>query len=813
MGIRLNVAAKIGLVAVILIAFTAAAVGLISYNGISDTLIDTTLDQLGTDVEKEGVEFLGGIASIGDDARFLRDTPPVQGVIRARFNDGIDPTDGSTEALWQERLAVIFAAMIENKPEYAQIRYIGIGNNGRELVRVDNVNGQPVTITGTALENQGDRDYVVDAIQLNHNDVYYSEISLNRINGQIQEPYQPVLRASTPVMTPSAEVFGVIVINLNLNPLFGILKQGYRDDESLYITNDQGDYLLDTTDSSLEFGFELGQRHFIQDEFLELQPMFDAGNTETVSEASREPRSDRPAVHFIKVPFDSLNPERFIGFAVSIPYNIILDEANQIRNMMFLISLVMGGIGAALAVVFARLLVRPLIQINQATRRFAEGDLDVDLDVRTGDEFSELADSFRAMAGNLKTRIETDQQRTEMLEDTVSRYLVFVEGVAQGNLATRLSDLTGTDTDEELVRLGDNLNSMAGTLDEMVTREVSARQTLEEVVTQYTDFIQQVSNGDLSSRLNLGGMQDSDNSTLQDLYQLGSNLNVMVESLGDMTARIRETASNLTTASAQIQATTTQQSASATEQDVTVTETVATVEEVRMTVAQTAERATAVTDASRQSIEVSRMGKGVVENSIEGMREIQQRVSDIAENILMLSERTQQIGEIIDTVNALADQSKLLALNASIEAARAGEEGKGFAVVAMEVRQLAEQSRDATARVRDILNEIQQATNTAVMVTEEGSKVAESGMGLVERAGDVIEELAQTLEDASQVSLQIAASTEQQTNGMDQLLAAMQQIKQASAQTAASTQQTEQSVRALKDMADQLEEATARYQL
>ena len=86
-------------------------------------------------------------------------------------------------------------------------------------------------------------------------------------------------------------------------------------------------------------------------------------------------------------------------------------------------------------------------------------------------------------------------------------------------------------------------------------------------------------------------------------------------------------------------------------------------------------------------------------------------------------------------VNALADQSKLLALNASIEAARAGEEGRGFAVVAMEVRQLAEQSRSATARVRDILSEIQQATNTAVMVTEEGSKGAEQGIELVERTG------------------------------------------------------------------------------
>jgi methyl-accepting chemotaxis protein len=123
---------------------------------------------------------------------------------------------------------------------------------------------------------------------------------------------------------------------------------------------------------------------------------------------------------------------------------------------------------------------------------------------------------------------------------------------------------------------------------------------------------------------------------------------------------------------------------------------------------------------------------------------------------LSLSERTQQIGEIINTVNAIADQSKLLVLNASIEAARAGEEGRGFAVVAAEVRQLAEQSRRATARVGEILNEIQQATNTAVMVTEEGSKGAEHGMELVNRAGGAILKLAATLEGATQAAVQIA---------------------------------------------------------
>jgi methyl-accepting chemotaxis protein len=204
---------------------------------------------------------------------------------------------------------------------------------------------------------------------------------------------------------------------------------------------------------------------------------------------------------------------------------------------------------------------------------------------------------------------------------------------------------------------------------------------------------------------------------------------------------------------------------------------------------------------------VSRTGQAVVNDAMQGMRTIQEKVENIAQTILLLSERTQQIGEIIMSVSEISEQSKLLALNASIEAARAGEEGKGFAVVAMEVRQLAEQSREATTRVRDILNQIQQATNTAVMVTEEGSKWADTGLGLVEKAGQVIAQLSQTIEAAALTAGQIAASASQQTNGMDQLSVAMSSIKQTTVQTASSTREAERNAHALTDMARQLQQS------
>lgn len=237
------------------------------------------------------------------------------------------------------------------------------------------------------------------------------------------------------------------------------------------------------------------------------------------------------------------------------------------------------------------------------------------------------------------------------------------------------------------------------------------------------------------------------------------------------------------------------------EQDAVVTETTATVNEVRATVTETAERAQSVAETAQISVDISKSGIDAVNQTISGMQLIRKRVEDIADNILVLSEHTQQIGEIIATVNSLADQSRMLALNASVEAARAGEEGKGFAVVAMEVRNLADQNRDATIQVREILGEIQRATNAAVMVTEEGSKGVDTGQKLVNSAGDAIRNLARAIEEAAMAALQIAASTRQQTIGMDQLTHAMRTIKHATGETVSGTMQVEASVQRLRDAA------------
>ncbi|MCP4543835.1 MAG: hypothetical protein GY832_42520 [Chloroflexi bacterium] len=281
--------------------------------------------------------------------------------------------------------------------------------------------------------------------------------------------------------------------------------------------------------------------------------------------------------------------------------------------------------------------------------------------------------------------------------------------------------------------------------------------------------------------------------------------------LQEVLSQLQEVTDHLNTTSTEILVATTQQASGASEQSAAIAQTTTTVDELKTIAEQSVTRAQEVTGASQRTVEVSRAGRQVVQETISSMAQIKGRVEGIAENILTLSEQTQQIGEIITTVNDIAAQSNILALNASVEAARAGEYGKGFAVVAVEVRNLAEQSRQATAQVRAILSDIQKATNATVMATEEGTKGVDEGVQLTEKAGEAIAQLAGVIQESMQAATQLVAGGRQQSAGVDQVALAMQNINQATVQSLASTRQAEKAARDLNELACRLTEIVRQY--
>jgi methyl-accepting chemotaxis protein len=292
---------------------------------------------------------------------------------------------------------------------------------------------------------------------------------------------------------------------------------------------------------------------------------------------------------------------------------------------------------------------------------------------------------------------------------------------------------------------------------------------------------------------------------------LGNAFVRMTDNLRRQIGGILEGTAVLGSAASEIVASTAQLASGASESAAAVSETTTTVEEIRQTAELASQKARAVADSAQKAVQISHNGRKSTEDAAAGMGRIRVQMEAIAESMMRLSEQSQTIGQIIATVEDLAAQSNLLAVNAAIEAAKAGEHGKGFGVVAQEVKSLAEQSRQATDRVRTILGDIQKATTAAVMATEQGGKAVEAGGKQTEAAGESIAALAAGVTEAAQAATQIAASSQQQLVGMDQVAGAMENIKQASTQNVASAKQLQTAARNLSDLGQRLKQLVENY--
>ncbi|HET9954375.1 MAG TPA: CHASE3 domain-containing protein [Polyangiaceae bacterium] len=298
-----------------------------------------------------------------------------------------------------------------------------------------------------------------------------------------------------------------------------------------------------------------------------------------------------------------------------------------------------------------------------------------------------------------------------------------------------------------------------------------------------------------------------------DKDRLGTAFVSMQQSLRKSTNDLREAANVLAAAAAEILASSTQMASGASEAAAAVTETTTTVEEVKQTAQLSSDKARLVSDNAQKANQIGQDGRRAVEGSIEGLERISQQMGAIAEMVVKLSEQSQAISDIVATVTDLADQSNLLAVNASIEAARAGEQGRAFGVVAQEVRSLAERSKQATAQVRGILTDTQRAISGAVLATEQGSKIVRGGVAQAHEANGAIRTLVETIELGAQAAMQIAASSQQQSIGMDQIAIAMDNIRQASLQHVSGTKQSEVAARNLHEVGQKLKELVGRYRL
>lgn len=344
-----------------------------------------------------------------------------------------------------------------------------------------------------------------------------------------------------------------------------------------------------------------------------------------------------------------------------------------------------------------------------------------------------------------------------------------------------------------------------------ITIDVESRDELGEMAKVFKAMIESLNNFSVIAHkigqgdLNVTVLKRSENDIL------GKALENMLVNLNTIMMELKESVFALNSAASEILATTSQVSSGASQTFSAVAQTSASVEEIKQTAKVSSAKAVQTAESTIKAMEIAKSGTEGLHENMKGLNQIKEKMDLIASNIIQLSDQSQQIGEITGTVEDIANQANMLAVNASIEAVKAGEQGKGFSVVALELKNLAEQSKQGMKQVQKILSDIQKVTGTLVMAAEQGSKAVENGVIQAQNAKISMDQLNASVFNAANAGKQIAASYEQELAGMDQISGAMSSIKEATAQNLSSTKQVELSARDLSALSQKLKEVMDHY--
>jgi len=457
--------------------------------------------------------------------------------------------------------------------------------------------------------------------------------------------------------------------------------------------------------------------------------------------------------------------------------------------------------------------ITPLGEAVKMIKQMAVGNLRSRLKSESKDELGEMSRSMDTLADNLTGFVGMMNEVASGNLDIDWEIKDPEDQIAPGlyNILTSLRELIAETkmlinaaVDGSLSVRGDESKFKGGYLE--IVQGVN--NTLDAVigpVQEGSDVLKVMATGDLTVRVT--GDYKGDHQLIK------NSINSLGDSVGGLIKQLTEAVEATASASTQISSSAEEMAAGAQEQSSQTAEVAAAMEEMSRTIVETANNATVSAEASQEASKKATEGATKLEESKEGMQRIVTSTDTVGKNITSLASKSEQIGEIAQVIDDIADQTNLLALNAAIEAARAGEHGRGFAVVADEVRKLAENTTKATQEIANTIKAIQSEAKDADTSMKEAGEAVKEGLRLNDQVGDVLGDILSSVDSVTGQISQVAAASEEQSATAEQVSTNVEAINNVANESAAGVQQIASASEDLNRLTENLSGLVAQFKV
>ncbi|OZG75262.1 hypothetical protein BTA51_02435 [Hahella sp. CCB-MM4] len=413
---KLGIGLKLGLLLSVFAVMASGLTGYYTFTQSRSMLVKSAESELLTSTQVLGRRLSIVLAEIESNVRLLSQMPSAHILVGSPQNESDDQP--------RDHLTQVFINILNLHPEYFQIRLVGQANYGKELVRVDREADKLSVVPQIQLQEKAQYPYVYETLGLEPDKIYLSRININHEFGAHQGLNKPTLQMAAPVTSTQGDVAGLIVINIDLDGLFKLLQADLPSNILLYLTNQEGDFLIHP-DRSQEFGFDRGRSILIQDSFPATEELFNNTLSSLVFNMSPPPTRDfstgliipgrELAGAFTKLPLGELAPDRFLVLGLAIPLESVFAGTHQLGRNIIHIVIAFSVLAILVAMITSRAVSKPLNMMVNAVRRFSDKHVMGELPIKQNDEIGLLARTFMEMQSLLTSHLDDLHQKERHL--------------------------------------------------------------------------------------------------------------------------------------------------------------------------------------------------------------------------------------------------------------------------------------------------------------------------------------------------------------------------------------------------------------